>query len=72
MNISDGAVFKTTTAGPDSIAIRLKKADRFSSQCWFRMLSGPNKPPEYRQLVVERDFWPRPSIAEPGLEENDD
>jgi transposase len=24
------------------------------------------------QLVVERDFWPRPSIAEPGSEENDD
>ena len=24
------------------------------------------------QLVVERDFWPKPSIAEPGSEENDD
>jgi transposase len=24
------------------------------------------------QLVVERDFWPKPSIAEPGSEEGDD
>lgn len=24
------------------------------------------------QLVVEQDFWPKPSIAEPGSEENDD